>query len=187
MVNLWLIAFLVPAVFISRKIIAWLSSIYQAHQFQKAAKLPCVVIWSVRDHQLFWMISPYLTPIIDRFPFGLGRWIHFVKKDYIWIHRDYAPREQLGSDLYWIAGPGRTSPTEVTLWVSDADMIADVVHRWKDFPKPIEYYNSLDIYGPNVVTTEGSTWQKHRKITGPPFNERNSGYVTPVFFCKFAS
>lgn len=35
----------------------------------------------------------------------------------------------------------------------------------------------LDIYGRNVVTSEGATWRLHRKITSRPFSERNNQLV----------
>jgi len=36
---------------------------------------------------------------------------------------------------------------------------------------------AVNIYGNNVVTTEGDEWKRHRKIVGPPFNEKNNGYA----------
>lgn len=68
--------------------------------------------------------------------------------------------------------------------VADAEVVAQVVHRWKDFPKPVQAYTSLRVYGQNVVTAEGQTWQRHRKITGPPFNERNNRCFTLIFSRK---
>lgn len=35
----------------------------------------------------------------------------------------------------------------------------------------------LDIYGRNVITSEGATWRLHRKITSRPFSERNNQLV----------
>jgi cytochrome P450 len=35
----------------------------------------------------------------------------------------------------------------------------------------------LEIFGPNVVTLNGELWARHRRITTPPFNERNSSLV----------
>jgi cytochrome P450 len=35
----------------------------------------------------------------------------------------------------------------------------------------------LNIYGRNVVTTEGTEWRLHRKITSRPFSERNNQLV----------
>jgi hypothetical protein len=44
------------------------------------------------------------------------------------------------------------------------------------FPKPIEIYGVLDLYGHNVVTTENEEWRVHRKITAPTFSE----VATPI-------
>lgn len=38
-------------------------------------------------------------------------------------------------------------------------------------------YTMLDIFGRNVVTTNGKVWERHRKLTVPPFNERVSETV----------
>lgn len=89
----------------------------------------------------------------------------------MWASKGKLHREELKSDLWWTVGPGGPG-----LWVSDADVLSQITHRWKDFPKPVGPYESLEIFGPNVVTTEGADWQRHRKITGPPFNDRNSKY-----------
>ena len=35
----------------------------------------------------------------------------------------------------------------------------------------------LDIFGRNVVTTEGHVWKAHRKIISPTFNEKNNSRV----------
>ena len=56
-------------------------------------------------------------------------------------------------------------------------MISQICTRRVDFPKPLEVYNSLKIYGNNVVTSEGQLWRHHRKITSPPFSEKNNHLV----------
>lgn len=38
-------------------------------------------------------------------------------------------------------------------------------------------YQVLNIFGRNVNTVNGDVWQRHRRITAPPFNERNSTVV----------
>jgi len=35
----------------------------------------------------------------------------------------------------------------------------------------------LNVFGPNLATTEGQQWQRHRKITAACFNEHNNGLV----------
>lgn len=60
---------------------------------------------------------------------------------------------------------------------ADPDAISQITTRRNDFPKPIEIYRSLDLYGKNVVSTEGQVWRHHRKITSPPFTEKNNHMV----------
>lgn len=63
------------------------------------------------------------------------------------------------------------------LQVADAEAIAQITTRRNDFPKPTDMYQSIDLFGKNVVTTEGAYWRHHRKITSPPFTEKNNHLV----------
>ncbi|KIJ53679.1 hypothetical protein M422DRAFT_775709 [Sphaerobolus stellatus SS14] len=45
------------------------------------------------------------------------------------------------------------------------------------FIKSVDHYSILNVFGPNVVTTEGPEWKKHRRITAPTFSERNNRFV----------
>lgn len=49
--------------------------------------------------------------------------------------------------------------------------------RREAFPKPLESYRILEIFGRNIITTEGNEWKQHRKITSPGFNEKNNVLV----------
>ena len=154
------------------KITSYFVSLYQSRRFGASSPLPFVTIYSQTGSWLFWTLSPYLAPFIERLPFGLGHWCLYVKKDFAWHTKGELHRQELDSDVFWIVGPGGPN-----LWVADADVITQVTQRWKDFRKPVETYQVLDIYGPSVLSTEGATWQRHRRITGPPFHERNSRFV----------
>lgn len=61
--------------------------------------------------------------------------------------------------------------------VANPEAITQITTRRNDFPKPIEIYRGVDIYGKNVVSTEGTIWRQHRKITSPPFTEKNNKLV----------
>lgn len=69
------------------------------------------------------------------------------------------------------------SPGRLVLNVADPEAISQITTRRNDFPKPIEIYGSVDLFGKNVVTTEGQNWRHHRRITSPPFTERNNVLV----------
>jgi hypothetical protein len=78
----------------------------------------------------------------------------------------------MGSDMILTVAPGK-----LALYVADAEVIDQVTTRRNDFPKPLEMYGRLNIYGKNVVSTEGATWRQHRKITAPSFTEKNNDLV----------
>lgn len=80
--------------------------------------------------------------------------------------------KELGSDAFIIV-----SPAENTLLIADAEANSQITTRRNDFPKPIHIYRSVDIFGKNVVSTEGNVWRHHRKITSPPFTEKNNHLV----------
>jgi cytochrome P450 len=39
------------------------------------------------------------------------------------------------------------------------------------FPKDVNHYAVLAVFGPNVVVSEGEEWKKYRKIVAPAFSE----------------
>jgi cytochrome P450 len=90
-----------------------------------------------------------------------------------WSYRlGHGPFEQLGSDVFITASPGK-----LVAFVADAEVVTQITTRRADFPKPLEMYRRLDIYGKNLVSTEGSDWRMHRKMVAPSFGERNNELV----------
>lgn len=63
------------------------------------------------------------------------------------------------------------------IWIAEAEVIHQITTRQVGFPKPIKDYKVLDVYGRNVVTTEGPEWRMHRKALAPGFNEKNNALV----------
>lgn len=49
--------------------------------------------------------------------------------------------------------------------------------RRNDFVKPVEIYEIVDFYGSNILTTEGPTWKRHRKVMAPAFSEKSNAMV----------
>jgi len=94
----------------------------------------------------------------------------FMSPDWAWTGK-FRPFKELG-DVFLVVSPGYTSMN-----VADPDVITQITNRRNDFPKPLEMYGSIDLFGKNVVTTEGSIWRHHRKITSPPFSEKNNQLV----------
>ena len=78
----------------------------------------------------------------------------------------------MGLDVFMVA-----SPTRNVVFVADAEAVTQITTRRNDFPKPLEMYTSLDIYGKNLVSTEGSDWRTHRKLVAPSFGDKNNQLV----------
>ena len=74
--------------------------------------------------------------------------------------------------MFIIVTPGRNY-----VITADATAIAEITRRRDDFPKPLDFYGVVDLYGKNVVSVEGAVWRLHRKITSPSFNEKNNRLV----------
>ncbi|KAL9098342.1 MAG: hypothetical protein Q9163_005984 [Psora crenata] len=130
-----------------------------------------IVVGFIDPLNPLWILSyPTLLPLLRRLPFGLGDSFTYISLD--WNYKDtYRSHEKYG-DAFILVNPRRFQ-----IIVADATAIDDILTRRKDFTKPEILYKALDCFGPNVDSAEGATWQRHRKITSPPFNERNSALV----------
>jgi len=138
----------------------------------KASGLPYVVA-PVHHISRPWLAAQsLLMPYLRRLPARLtASWIDVVAGDWFW-DQQYGAFKNIGSDTFLVA-----SPWGICIYTADADVISQITTRRNDFPKPIKIYKAVDIYGKNVVTLEGAEWRRHRKITSPPFTERNNHLV----------
>lgn len=59
----------------------------------------------------------------------------------------------------------------------NAEAIRQITSRREHFPKYVESYEILRVFGNNVLTSEGAIWRNHRKVTSASFNERNAALV----------
>ncbi|RDW70425.1 hypothetical protein BP5796_08822 [Coleophoma crateriformis] len=102
---------------------------------------------------------------------GPTSWRRLISSNWPWkVH--YAPFEVLGSDTFLTVAPGG-----MILNTADANVINQITSRGGDFPKPTHLYKSVDIYGKNVVSSEGLVWKRHRKLVAPSFSECNNHLV----------
>lgn len=118
----------------------------------------------------FWQLGQnFLSPHLKRLPFKLGSFAEYGSLISLFDDR-YRRHAQLGAAYMLV------SPTENIIVIADASA-ADEIMRSKEFIKPEALYKPLELFGPNVNTMNGEDWQRHRKVTTPPFNERNSKLV----------
>ncbi|KII87854.1 hypothetical protein PLICRDRAFT_54898 [Plicaturopsis crispa FD-325 SS-3] len=62
-------------------------------------------------------------------------------------------------------------------WLADAEALKAVTSDRSTFQKDIEAYAAINIYGENLVGTEGVHWKRHRAVAKPAFNEANNALV----------
>jgi cytochrome P450 len=63
------------------------------------------------------------------------------------------------------------------MYIAEPDLIQEVYTRKNEFIKPIDLYDAINVYGPNIVSTNGWEWKRHRKITAPYFGESSNQIV----------
>lgn len=138
----------------------------------KTSNLTYVIV-PVYVFNRFWLITHRAwLPLLHKLPRAWTEsWFVLVDPEWTWKHL-YAPFQKLGTDTFLTVSPGGNM-----LWCADPNAITQITTRRNDFPKPIDLYRSLDIYGKNVVSTEGAVWRHHRKVTSPPFTEKNNHLV----------
>lgn len=124
-----------------------------------------------------------LTGLASRWPMRLlnyvdpesrhppSSWRRVVKVNWPWNLR-YAPFAHLGTDTFLTVSPGG-----IMLYSADAEVISQITSRYSDFPKPTHIYKSVDIYGKNIVSSEGQAWRHHRKATAIAFSEKTNRLV----------
>ena len=138
----------------------------------KASNIRYVIV-PVYYHSPLWVFTYKLwMPILRRLPRSWSYpWLDVMPREWTWEHR-YAIYKHLGADTFMVVAPGGNF-----LWTADARVIRQMTTSRSDFPKPTKHYRLIDVYGSNVVSSEGQVWRRHRKITGPPFTEKNNQLV----------
>jgi cytochrome P450 len=140
--------------------------------YQKARKIGLPIFLSpiAPLNPLFWIIGPFIFPILRRMPEPFSSWALYGQM--FWQFED----KQQSAEKF---GPAWTlvTPGDMTVILHDAKAGDEYLSRTKHFLKPPIVYGAVEFFGPNVDTVNGETWQRHRRLTTPPFNEKNSALV----------
>jgi hypothetical protein len=157
-----------------RLLLRWISNLRAAHR----SRIPYVIV-PVIPYQVFWQtINPLLLPLLHKLPPALTHpWIRLIDSNFAWIDAYgifQRPRAQggAGADTFLMV-----TPQTNYLLTADREVISQITTRRNDFPKPVELYAGIAIYGGNVVTADERGWRRHRRITAPPFGEKNNRVV----------
>ncbi|CAG7555763.1 unnamed protein product [Fusarium equiseti] len=137
----------------------------------KAIGLPVLITPIDPSNVPYLICSSWLEPLLRRIlPFRLGNFVEYNSRD--WNYEQIHGLQERIGDTFIIV-----SPKQIRVFTGNAKASDDLCRRRKDFVKAVALYKPLEIFGRNVVTTEGDDWVRHRRITTPPFNERNSALV----------
>lgn len=139
--------------------------LYRNVQQVKKIGIPYMIVPICPHVTLFRFSSILWGPWLEGLP-GFG-WVHFTKYNWHWDTK-FEFYEKYG-EIVAVVSPGSTQ-----LLVADPVAMWDIANKRVEFPKDIAIYRAINIYGRNVVTTEGKEWRLHRKVTSPPFSEKNN-------------
>ncbi|KAI8609223.1 cytochrome P450 [Chytriomyces sp. MP71] len=116
------------------------------------------------------LISPYSILILLNL---IPSWVKLkFPRDWMW-HRKFSQFENCTDSIFAIC-----TYDSISVHVADPHLAHEVmVKRYKEFLKPVHHYRIVDIFGKNIVSTEGDEWRRHRKVAAPTFSERNNAYV----------
>lgn len=143
---------------------------YRNYEKARAIGLPIVFAPFKSASPIWTLLGSRLGPIFMNLPYGLGNFVRHTGFSFFW-HDRYRMHDQYGQ-AFCVVTPG-----DVQVVIADGAAADDILARRKDFIKCPAMYEALNLFGPNVDTVNGEAWQRHRRLTTPPFNERNSNFV----------
>ncbi|CZT14325.1 related to cytochrome P450 3A7 [Ramularia collo-cygni] len=157
-------------------VIWYLVNTYRAFKVNLAAAkesgLPYICMPVFTFNPVWLVTHTLLLPLLRLLPSAWTEsWIDYSGPDFAW-KKQRSPFKELGCDIFILVAPGKNA-----VYVADPRAISQITTRRNDFPKPTWQYTSVDLFGRSVVSTEGAIWRTHRKITSPPFTEKNNVLV----------
>ncbi|KAF5681669.1 cytochrome P450 monooxygenase 3A7 [Fusarium circinatum] len=168
--NMISLLYAIGGLFLAYIVLSTLQLIYN-YKKAKAIGLPVLVTPIDPSNVPYLLCSSFLEPLLRKIlPFGLGNFVEYNSRD--WNYEQIHDLQERIGDTFIIV-----SPKQIRVFTGNAKASDDLCRRRRDFVKAVALYKPLEIFGRNVVTTEGDDWVRHRRITTPPFNERNSALV----------
>lgn len=137
----------------------------------KRSGLPYIVT-PIGPYNVVWLtIHKMVIPLLENLPSAWTEpWLDFTRPDWMWDLL-FEPVKKAG-DIFLAVHPGG-----IHIWVTNAEAMHQITSRREAFPKPLESYKILEIFGRNIISTEGAEWKRHRKVSSPGFNEKNNVLV----------
>jgi cytochrome P450 len=125
-----------------------------------------IILLPVSFEDAWWMLLRPLFFWIEYLPFGLGHW--YLYTDIGWPMVDGIDTvSRLKSETFVLVSPSRNQI--ITAYPPGAQQI---YHDTKSWHIPTPFSQAFTFYGQNVSSLNGADWQRHRRITGPAFNDQ---------------
>ena len=84
----------------------------------------------------------------------------------------HKPFAEVGSDTFMLA-----TPQANMLWTCDPTICHQLESPYPKFQKAVEMLKFVEVYGPNVISVEGTDWKRHRKVIQSGFNPSTNALV----------
>ncbi|KJZ76390.1 hypothetical protein HIM_04119 [Hirsutella minnesotensis 3608] len=134
--------------------------------------LPIVLI-PVSFEDGWWLPLRPLFAWVERLPYGLGSW--YVYTEMGWPTVDGRETSARLGENFILCSPTRNQI--VTCYSPAVHQVCRDNNKWT---VPETQSQVFAFFGPNVTSTQGVEWQRHRKIVASAFNERNMSEVWRV-------
>ncbi|KAK5050358.1 hypothetical protein LTR84_003639 [Exophiala bonariae] len=158
-------------------ILVWLiwnlSSLCRNYISARKVQAPTFIIpWNI--YNPIWMIlSVPLAPYLQRYlPTAWYRTINMGIYGFEFRSKENVFGDDKDNDVVVLVTSG---PVEMS--IRDPELATEILKRMKDFPTTEIAGVILNVFGPNVLTSNGEDWSRQRKLIAPNLNEKISKLV----------
>ncbi|KAI0048917.1 cytochrome P450 [Auriscalpium vulgare] len=166
------ISIIIPPVAMHTAIILVLSviAVFVIQRFLDVRRVIRTITHSRSSGHRFFALSPasFLSRRVPHIP-GIAKGRNALMR---LKHREF---QEVGWDGFMVVSAWPRAEAALTL--ADASTIKEVTSSRARFPKPVHRYKFLQLFGGNIVASEGDEWKRYRKIAAPAFSERNNKLV----------
>ncbi|TID23421.1 cytochrome P450 [Venturia nashicola] len=161
-------------------ITAWLLSntfsLINNYRLALASNLPILIGLGNTDNYLWIVFSVPLRRTIEKYTSESFYNNYFKATIYGWEFRD---KNAVHENMHEKYGPMflLVSAGETELWIADPTAAQSVLMRRKDFMQSKQGIKVMEALGPNMITSDGDSWARQRRLIAPNLNERISEVV----------